>query len=89
MRTTACSHLQRKLHQYRAEEGGPEAAGRAFINAIGNYAFLLALLHVNQLYAIDRTRLSLRLVSPDVNALREYVKGEMVRGLLLPLGPEL
>lgn len=71
--------LPEQLPQYQAE--GPAAASQALINAVGNYAFLLALLHASKRYKIAGKRL-LFLVNPDVVAVRYYVKEEMVKDVL-------
>ncbi|KAK3489843.1 hypothetical protein B0T13DRAFT_94201 [Neurospora crassa] len=70
-----CAQLPR-----HGAEGTP-AANRAMVNAAGNYAFLLALLHVSKQYNISKGRLSLP-VNVAVHAIREHVKGEMVKDLM-------
>ncbi|EGO57165.1 hypothetical protein NEUTE1DRAFT_102388 [Neurospora tetrasperma FGSC 2508] len=70
-----CAQLPR-----HGAEGTP-AANRAMVNAAGNYAFLLALLHVSKQYNISKGRLSLP-VNEAVHAIREHVKGEMVKDLM-------
>ncbi|KAJ4400162.1 hypothetical protein N0V85_005832 [Neurospora sp. IMI 360204] len=73
------SYQHKKLPQHGAE--GTPAAARAMVNAAGNYAFLLALLHASKQYNISEAHLSLP-VSEAVHALRENVEGEMVKDLL-------
>ncbi|KAK3344591.1 hypothetical protein B0H65DRAFT_523694 [Neurospora tetraspora] len=73
------SYQYKKLPQHRAE--GTPAASRAMVNAAGNYAFLLALLHASKQYNISEARLSLP-VSEAVHAIREDVEGEIVKDLL-------
>ncbi|KAK3490155.1 uncharacterized protein B0T23DRAFT_381167 [Neurospora hispaniola] len=70
-----CAQLPR-----HGAEGTP-AANRAMVNAAGNYAFLLALLHVSKQCNISKGRLSLP-VNEAVHAIREHVKGEMVKDLM-------
>ncbi|KAH7635606.1 hypothetical protein B0T09DRAFT_252925 [Sordaria sp. MPI-SDFR-AT-0083] len=67
------------LPQYRAE--GPPAAACAMTNAIGNYAFMLALLHCSKQYNIAGGRLSLP-VNEAVYAIRQHVKDQMVEDLV-------
>lgn len=67
------------LPQYRAE--GPLVAARAMSNAIGNYAFLLALLHCSKQYNISEGRLYLP-VNEAVYTIGQHVKEQIVENLL-------
>lgn len=69
----------KELPQHQVE--GPPAAARAMINAVGNYAFMLALLHASKQYNIAGGRLSLP-VDEAVYAICQHVKGQIVEYLL-------
>ncbi|KAK3392112.1 hypothetical protein B0T20DRAFT_340154, partial [Sordaria brevicollis] len=86
---TNSSHVV--LPGYRAED--PSPAARAWIHAVGNYAFMLALLQASKQYKIARdtseNHLRLRLPlppplgnDPQVLAIRQHVKRGMVNELL-------
>lgn len=70
------------LLQQRQVEGPPGAdVARAITDIIGNYAFMLALLHCSKQYNIAQGRLSLS-ANEAVYAIRQHVKDQMVEDLL-------